>query len=77
MSSDSDESEGDQPRRKRVALPKDPLASAALVDVMDLTEGVLDSQPGKPGTPDSSAPIRQSEWMSPRTHSAHHISLAT
>ena len=70
--SDSDESEGDQPRRKRVTHSKDPasVVPPTLVDVIDLTEEVPDSQTGKPSTPDNSAPIRQSEWVGSQAYSA-------
>lgn len=63
ITSDSDESEDDQPRRKRVACSKD-LASAtppAPVEVSDLMEKAPNPQPEKSNTPDNSAPIRRGE----------------
>jgi len=66
---DSDESEDDQPRRKRVAHSKDPPSAIppAPVDVIDLTEG---DQGFQPNAPDNSAPIRQSERIGLETRSA-------
>ncbi|KAF9644541.1 hypothetical protein BDM02DRAFT_934512 [Thelephora ganbajun] len=61
ISSDSDEFEEDQPRRKRVARSKDPTLAAppAPVDVIDLTEEVRDSQTREASIPDNSGPIRR------------------
>lgn len=65
ITSDSGESEDDQPRRKRVAHSKDPTPAAPLarLDVIDLTEEDPDSRAGKFSTPDNSAPIRRGEWV--------------
>lgn len=65
ITSDSDESEDEQPRRKRAAYSKEPASAAppVPVDVIDLTEDILDPQPRESNTPDGSVPIRRGEQI--------------
>ena len=73
ITSDSGESEDDQPRRKRVAhlahfKDSTPAAHLAPVEVIDLTDEVPDSEAREPSIPNNSAPTRRGEWVHLRRH---------